>query len=289
MKSMDLQARYSDSHPLVQAIKQQVEEAQKIVDARSEHETETTEDVNPIHRDLSLELKQQQNIVAGYQSRLAELEKQKGLVQADLRTTNQCEVTLDQLERQTELARSKYFQYSHNLEDSRISTELENERISNVSIAQAATLAENPVSPPKPLVIIATLVLATAGTAALVFVSENLNDRLRTEGEVEEALGVPVLATIPDGRHARRVFHTNGSNGNGRMPGRRPARAFENCCESWPRTSTSHEHKSPSRTQSSQQRSSIALGKPCGERRSYANSDCECRNDGLPTGRGRTF
>jgi polysaccharide biosynthesis protein PslE len=219
MKALDLQARYSDSHPLVQAIKQQVEAAQKIVDARSEHETETTEDVNPIHRDLSLELKQQQNIVAGYQSRLAELDKQKALVQADLRTTNQCEVKLDQLERQTELARSKYFQYSHNLEDSRISTELENERISNVSIAQAATLAENPVSPPKPLVIVATLILATAGTATLVFFSEKLNDRLRTEGEVEEALGVPVLATIPDGRHARRVFHTNGSNGNGRTPG----------------------------------------------------------------------
>ena len=77
MKAMDLQARYSDDHPLVQAIKQQVADAQKIVDARSEHEMETTEDVNPIHRDLSLELKQQQNIVAGYQSRLAELDKQK--------------------------------------------------------------------------------------------------------------------------------------------------------------------------------------------------------------------
>ena len=122
---------------------------------------------------------------------------------------------LDQLERQTELARSKYFQYSHNLEDSRISTELENDQISNVSVAQAATLAEKPVSPSKALVIAGTLMLATAGTATLVFASEQLNDRLRTEGEVEEALGVPVLATIPDGRHARRVFHTNGSNGNG--------------------------------------------------------------------------
>jgi uncharacterized protein involved in exopolysaccharide biosynthesis len=211
MKAMDLEARYSDDHPLVQAIKQQVQDAQKLVDARAAHETETTEDVNPIHRDLSLELKQQQNVAAGYRSRLAELEKQKALVQADLRTTNECDVKLDKLERQAELARSKYFQYSHNLEDSRISTELENERISNVSVAQTATLAEKPVSPSKGLVIAGTLLLATAGTATLVFVSEQLNDRLRTELEVEEALGIPVLASIPDGRLARRVFHTNGN------------------------------------------------------------------------------
>jgi polysaccharide biosynthesis protein PslE len=208
MKAMDLQARYSDDHPLVQAIKQQVQDAQKVVDARSEHQMETTEDVNPIHRDLSLELKQQQNVMAGYESRLSELEKQKTLVQDDLRKTNECEVKLDRLERETELARSKYFQYSHNLEDSRIGKELENERISNVSVAQPATFAEKPISPSKLMVLAGTLVLATAGTATLIFASEQLNDRLRTEMDVEQALGVPVLATIPDGRHERRVFPT---------------------------------------------------------------------------------
>ena len=50
--------------------------------------------------------------------------------------------------------------------------------------------------------------LATAGTATLVFLSEQTNDRLRTESDVERVLGVPVLATIPDGRHAGRIFPT---------------------------------------------------------------------------------
>ncbi|HEY4235259.1 MAG TPA: Wzz/FepE/Etk N-terminal domain-containing protein [Lacipirellulaceae bacterium] len=212
MKSMDLQARYSDSHPLVQAIKQQVEDAKKVVDGRAEHEMETTEDVNPIHRDLSLDLKQQQSVIAGCKSRLEALEKQKATVEADLRTANQFEVKLDQLERQTELARTKYFQYSHSLEEGRIDKALENDHISNVSVAQAATFAEKPVSPSKLIVLAGTLMLATAGTAMLVFASEQLNDRMRSEIDVEQALGVPVLATIPDGRHARRVFplHTNG-------------------------------------------------------------------------------
>jgi uncharacterized protein involved in exopolysaccharide biosynthesis len=208
MKAMDLEARYSDSHPLVQAIKQQVEDAQKVVDSRADHEMETTEDVNPIHRDLSLDLKQQQSAMAGCKSRLAELEKQKATVETDLRSANEFEVKLDQLERQTELARSKYFQYSHSLEEGRIDKELENEHISNVSVAQAATFAEKPVSPSKLIILAGTLVLATAGTATLVFLSEQTNDRLRTEADVERVLGVPVLATIPDGRHMGRVFPT---------------------------------------------------------------------------------
>jgi uncharacterized protein involved in exopolysaccharide biosynthesis len=208
MKSMDLQARYSDSHPLVQAIKQQVQDAQKVVDGESEHKMETTEDVNPIHRDLSLELKQQESVIAGCKSRLEAVEKQKALVQADLRTTNEFDVRLDQLERQTELARTKYFQYSHSLEEGRIDKALENDHISNVSVAQAATFAEKPVSPSKLIVVAGTLMLAVAGTATLIFLSEQLNDCLRTESEVEQALGVPVLATIPDDRLTRRVLPT---------------------------------------------------------------------------------
>ena len=208
MKAMDLQARYSDEHPLVQAVKQQVQDAQKVVDGRSDREMETTEDVNPIHRDLSLDLKQQQSAMAGCKSRLAALDKQKTLVESELRSANEFELKLDQLERQTELARTKFFQYSHSLEEGRIDKELENDHISNVSVAQAATFAERPVSPSKLIVLAGTLMLATAGTATLVFLSEQLNDRLRTEADVERALGVPVLATIPDSRHAGRVFPT---------------------------------------------------------------------------------
>jgi uncharacterized protein involved in exopolysaccharide biosynthesis len=212
MKAMDLEARYSDSHPLVQAVKQQVADAQQVVDKQAEHEVETTEDINPIHRDLSLDLKQQQSLIAGCKSRLEELAKQKDTVEADLRASNEFEIKLDQLERQTELARTKYFQYSHSLEEGRIDKELENEHISNVSVAQGATFAEKPVSPSKLVVIAGTLLLAIAGTATLVFAGEQLNDRLRTERDVEQILGVPVLGTIPDGRAVRRVFpmHTNG-------------------------------------------------------------------------------
>ncbi len=82
------------------------------------------------------------------------------------------------------------------MEEARLDTELETDRISNLSVVQEATLAERPVSPSKPMVVMATLILASIGTAALILMSEVFNDRLRSEEDVARALDLPVLVSI---------------------------------------------------------------------------------------------
>ena len=172
MKAMDLESRYSDSHPLVQAIKGQLDEAKQVVAKQSDQRVETTDSVNPIHRDLSLQLKQERSVLAGYEARLAELQRQKTSVATDLRTANEYDVKVDRLQRQADLARNKFFQYAQNLEEARMDQELENGRISNVSVLQPATLVEKPVSPNKAIVALGTLIVAIFGTASLVLASE---------------------------------------------------------------------------------------------------------------------
>jgi uncharacterized protein involved in exopolysaccharide biosynthesis len=176
MKAMDLEARYSDEHPLVQAVHLQLEDARKIVSGQSNQRVETTDSVNPLHRELSLDLKREKSLLAGLEARLTEVAEQKSIVLADLRSANEFEVKIDQLQREADLARGKYFQYAQNLEEARIDKELEAENISNVSVLQAPTFAEKPVSPSRLLVIAGTLLLATAGTASLVLGSEMLHE-----------------------------------------------------------------------------------------------------------------
>ena len=210
MKSLDLQARYSDSHPLVQAVNDQLKEAKQLLAQQAAERTETTDDINPIHRQLSLELKHEYSVVAGLKARVEELLGQKETVLADQRAVNQFEVTLDQLSRQTDLARSKFFQYARTMEEARIDKELESERISNVSIVQPATFAEKPVTPSALLVGLATLVLATAGTGALVLASEQLSNHVLVAKDVDDAHGLPILPR----RVQRRVVaaRTNGDS-----------------------------------------------------------------------------
>jgi uncharacterized protein involved in exopolysaccharide biosynthesis len=172
VKSMDLEARYNKSHPLVKAVNDQLAEAKKVVAEQDALRMETTDDINSIHRDLTLAMKQEQSVAAGLTARLKELDQQHTTILAELRAVNQYDLQIDQLTRESELARSKYLQYARNMEEARIDKELENQSISNIGVVQAATLTEKPVVPSRLLVALGTFLLATVGTFVLVRSSE---------------------------------------------------------------------------------------------------------------------
>jgi uncharacterized protein involved in exopolysaccharide biosynthesis len=192
VKSMDLGARYNDSHPLLLAVNEQLSEAQKVLAEQSDHRVETSDEINPIHRELSLTMKQEMSIVAGLKARLAELEKQKAAVLVDLRAVNQHDLSIDQLTREVDLARDKYMQYARTMEEARIDAELQSENINNLSEAQQATLAEKPVSPSKMMTLAAAVSLAIGGVFGLVLLREtSLNPRTLGNWETKAAMSRP--------------------------------------------------------------------------------------------------
>jgi hypothetical protein len=71
---------------------------------------------------------------------------------------------------------------------------------------------------------VATFLLATAGTASLVFISERFNDQLLTDADVAESVGIDVLGSIPDGRRFRRIYRA-AAVGNGRSQAAPPGAA----------------------------------------------------------------
>jgi uncharacterized protein involved in exopolysaccharide biosynthesis len=181
LKAMDLQARYSDSHPLVKAMKTQEKEAKQVLAQQADQRIETTDDLNEVHRQLSLDLKRAQSTVAGCLARQAESGKQREAVLADLRGVNGSQVQIDRLTQQVQLTRDNYLQYARNLEQARIDKELENEKISSISILQPAMLIERPAVPSKKLVAAGTILLAIAGTTGLVICMEKLGTPMPPE------------------------------------------------------------------------------------------------------------
>ena len=198
IRKADLEARYNSNHPLVEAVSHQVEQAQHVVDAQVADREETVDDVNPVHQQLSLTLKEQESVVAGYESRLETLNEQLQLVLQDLKVLNANELKISELEREVRLRETEFFEYAKNKEQARIDQELEEQRISNIVVAQEPLLLDKPVSPSKAMVLLASLMLATVGTAAAVFASERLNDKLRDQEDTSQALGVPVFAQLPE-------------------------------------------------------------------------------------------
>jgi uncharacterized protein involved in exopolysaccharide biosynthesis len=213
VKSMDLQSRYTEKHPKVRAVNEQLGDARVVMAEQTGARMETTDEINPIHRQLSLELKQEQSTMAGLKARLLALDEQKKAIVADLQSLNASELVIDQLSRDADLARGKFFQYAEKLEQARMDHELQRNDIHNISVVQQASLNERPASPSKPLVAIATLLFAAAGTAVSIGISEWIHaPRPLPAGVARELAGHAATPTAARPRVRRHVVAAR-SNG----------------------------------------------------------------------------
>ncbi len=197
---MNLEAKYNADHPLVISMQAQVEEAQQMLQGEAESREQTVDSVNTNQRALLLELAQAESQLAGSEAQLTELDEQRTAAAAALRQLNDDEVEIENLSRATTLARTNYFAYADDLEKARIDEELDRQRITGLVEAQAATLAEKPISPSKLLVGALALALASVGSVALVLGCEKLGGRVHSEEQLERAVRLPVLASVPEGR-----------------------------------------------------------------------------------------
>ncbi len=202
---LDQEAKFAEDHPSLQATRKQLKKAEAMLAKEDPARHETTSDVNPNHRSISLSLAVEESSLAGIEARVAKLDEHRELVLAQMNELNDYEIEIDSLQRATQMAQTDFFRSAENLEKARTDQELDNERISNVIVAQASTLSKKPVNPNKLLVGALTLILAFASTISMVFLCEKLNENIYTEQQLEESLQLPVLGTIPNKRSYAKV------------------------------------------------------------------------------------
>jgi uncharacterized protein involved in exopolysaccharide biosynthesis len=197
---LNLEAKYQAEHPLVVSARAQLADAKAAIDGATEIREESEDALNENQRSLALDLARTETKTASLKAQLATLDQQRAATTAELKQLNDLELQVDKLEREATLANTNFFRYCEAFEQARMDAELSKEEITNVNVVQNATLAEKPVSPSKAVVAALSLVLAAAGATALVLLSERCDSRLRNEAQVEQALRLPVLAAVPEGR-----------------------------------------------------------------------------------------
>lgn len=197
---MDQEARFNSDHPALQNTRKQVQQAQDILAVETRARQETTNDMNPNHQALALSLATAESKLAAAEAGKKALQSQRNTILEDLKSLNSHELEIDELSRQVQIAREKYFRYAENLEQARIDEELNKQRISDVIVAQEATLVEKPVSPNKLIVIALSAVLTVASVIALVCFCELFGNRIYTEDQLRRAVPLPVLGVVPKDR-----------------------------------------------------------------------------------------
>ena len=92
---------------------------------------------------------------------------------------NEDEVRIAELERQLEQSTTSYQTYMTNLEQARIDEELETDRITNISVAQAPSLVPEPLGRGSLTILLLGLVVATFGSIGSAYLAEYLDVRVR--------------------------------------------------------------------------------------------------------------
>ena len=203
-----LEAQSKRTDPRVKAILQQEAEAKKELAAQTTTvRRESAKSINLIYQSLSLELAKVKSAAAGYQSTVQEIQSQRENVLSDVQDLNAAEIEIQRLERELELAVKNYKTYAEKLEDSRIDEALNQRSISNVSIAQAPTLQQKPVSPSKLIVALLTLAAMGFGTIAILAAAVMTDETVQNSADLQQiADEVPIVITVPNQRQYRHVL-----------------------------------------------------------------------------------
>jgi uncharacterized protein involved in exopolysaccharide biosynthesis len=204
LKRTELLTKYEPTYRLVQEVDAQIAQTQASITKEAQSPVrEDTTDQNPTYQWVVGELAKAKadlptlqanadataNTIRDYRGRLLALE-QKGVEQQELLRAAKAEETT-------------YLLYQNKREEARIADALDDQRIANVVIAEAATVPAIPLNSPW-LTLLLGSVLAGMVSVGVAIGAEYLDSSFRTPDEVKQYLNVPVFAAIP--REDRRVM-----------------------------------------------------------------------------------
>jgi uncharacterized protein involved in exopolysaccharide biosynthesis len=199
----EARARFTDAHPHVIALRRQVDEMRKILTDEEANRSQPTHKLSEVHQSVEIDLIEAQATAAAQRAEAVALDQQLAALQVKVRALNDQEMRIAELGRKADLTETAFRTYTTNCEQARINAALESGRISNVNVVQPASLSAKPSSPSLSLGFALALVLATSASILVALVSDQLDRSLKSPNEIEQALEVPVLFSIPRGtRHA---------------------------------------------------------------------------------------
>src|SRR5436190_1710464 len=204
-KRTQLLTKYRPEDRLVREVDAQIRTTQDAL-SRAEGKTSVEEatDLNPLRQTLETELSRARLDQAGARARRDTLAAQLQQYDESLKKLEGDTTKHDDLQRQKKEAEDNYQLYAKKREEARIADELDRQKITNVSIAEAPAVAQIPASPNRALNLVLGVVLATFLTAGSAFSAELLNDTVHTARQLEALTGATVLATVPE--NSRRLI-----------------------------------------------------------------------------------
>ena len=203
-----LLTKFRPEDRLVREVDEQIRTTREAL-ARAEQKTAVEEntDLNPLRQTLEAELSRARLDQAGARARRDTLAGQLQQYEGALKKLEGDTTRHNDLQRQVKESEDNYQLYAKKREEARIADELDRQKITNVSIAEAPTVAQIPSSPNRSMNLVLGVVLAGFLSLGSVFTAEMLSDAIHTPRQLEALTGANVLATVPE--NSRRMIMRN--------------------------------------------------------------------------------
>lgn len=193
-----LLTKFRPEDRLVKEVDQQIRTTRAALEkATGETVTEQSTDLNPLRQTLETERARARVDQAGAQGRQEMLAAQVSQYEAQLSRLEGITAEYEDLNRKVKQNADNFQLYKQKEEEARITDELDQNKITNVSIAEAPVQPQMPVRPNRPLNLIMGLFLGALLAAGSVVIAEFTRDTVLTPRELEAFANAKVLASVP--------------------------------------------------------------------------------------------
>ena len=190
--------KFQPTDRVVKEVDQQIETTNTaLAEATKSTSVEESSDINPIRQTFESELSRAKIDQAGRIALRKNLEEQVSQYSAIIARLDGATTVHDDLARQVKRTEESYQLYAKKQEESRISDALDEQKISNVSIAEAPIVPRTPNKKNRLLALIISFGIGLCLIVGSVFVSELMRNTFHSARELEKFSAFPVLATIP--------------------------------------------------------------------------------------------
>lgn len=197
LQEQKLLARYQEDAVPVLTVRQEIAEAEGLLQREKRTLTQSTTALNTVRQQIASSLHTEDANRKAASATLSTLKGQLEAAREDLSRLIALENEIAGLEREFKIHQTNYFKYAEKTEQARINRALETERISNISIVQAPTIPIKHSRPKRGLNILLGFALGLFGSLGLAFALEYLDQTFKRPEEVEDMLGLPVFTSIP--------------------------------------------------------------------------------------------
>ena len=197
VKKAEMLRKFTPTYPPVVQIDQELAQAHAAMErAEQAPLTEQTTDQNPTHQWIRSELARVRSERAAAFARSAALAESVRTYREKARHLDEKASAQQDLRQAVKSAEENYQLYARKQEEARISDALDRIRIANVAVADRPTVPPLPANSGRIWILALAAVLALMFGTAVTFVIDYLSPHLHTPRDVEQALKIPVLASL---------------------------------------------------------------------------------------------